>query len=100
MRDIRPLALVTGGSSGIGFELASQFAERGYDVAISGQSGRVYDSAEQLRQEHGVEAFPFRADAATYDGVEAFWRSVADLGRPLNIAVLKVGIGVGGAFAD
>jgi uncharacterized protein len=100
MSATRPLALVTGGSSGIGFELASQLAERGYDVAISGQSERVHDSAEQLRQKHGVDAFPFQADAATYDGVEAFWRFVADLDRPLHIAVLNVGIGVGGAFAD
>lgn len=94
-----PLALVTGGSSGIGFEIAAQLAERGYDVAVSGQSERVHDAAEKLTA-LGVEAYPFRADAATYDGVEAFWRFVADLGRPLNIAVLNVGIGVGGAFAD
>lgn len=33
----RPLALVTGGSSGIGLELAKQFAQHGYDFAISGQ---------------------------------------------------------------
>ena len=42
----RPLALVTGGSSGIGLELARQFAQHGYDVAISGQSGRVFNSAD------------------------------------------------------
>jgi NAD(P)-dependent dehydrogenase (short-subunit alcohol dehydrogenase family) len=33
------LAMVTGGSGGIGFELARQFADNGFDVAISGQSG-------------------------------------------------------------
>lgn len=100
MSTIRPLALVTGGSSGIGFELASQLAERGYDVAISGQSERVHESAERLER-LGVEAYPFQADAATFDGVEAFWQFVADLDRPLNIACLNVGIGVGGAaFAE
>ena len=66
-----PLAMVTGGSSGIGYELAAQLAERGYDVAISGQSGRVHDLAQKL-EKLGVEAYPFRADAATYDGVESF----------------------------
>jgi short-subunit dehydrogenase len=95
----RPLAMVTGGSSGIGYELAAQLAERGYDVAISGQSGRVHDSAQKL-EKLGVEAYPFQADAATYDGVESFWTFVADLGRPIAIACLNVGIGVGGAFAD
>ena len=95
----RPLALVTGGSSGIGYELAAQLARRGYDLAVSGQSDRVHDAARKL-SEYGVEAHPHQGDAATYDGVESFWRFVADLDRPLNIAVLNVGIGVGGAFLD
>ncbi|GAA4756465.1 SDR family NAD(P)-dependent oxidoreductase [Actinomycetospora chibensis] len=72
MTATRPLALVTGGSSGIGFELAARLAERGHDVAISGQSERVHDAAKEI-EELGVEAYPFRADAATFDGVEAFW---------------------------
>ena len=42
MTNQRPLALVTGGSSGIGFELAKQFAQNGFDVAISGSSDKVY----------------------------------------------------------
>ncbi|SNT00532.1 SDR family NAD(P)-dependent oxidoreductase [Rhodococcoides kyotonense] len=99
MPDARPLALVTGGSSGIGFELAKQFARNGYDVAISGQSERVFESADALR-ELGVDAYPHRADAATYDGVEGFWTFVDDLGRPVEAAALNVGIGHGGAFVD
>jgi short-subunit dehydrogenase len=93
------LAMVTGGSGGIGFELATQFADHGFDVAISGQSGRVHESAEALRA-RSVEAYPYQADASTYDGVEGFWRFVEDLGRPVDAAALNVGIGLGGAFVD
>ncbi|MEJ2871913.1 SDR family NAD(P)-dependent oxidoreductase [Actinomycetospora sp. OC33-EN08] len=93
----RPLALVSGGSSGIGYELAAQLAARGHDVAISGQSERVHDAARTLAADHGVEAHPHQADAATYDGVESFWAFVAGLDRPLNVACLNVGVGVGGA---
>jgi NAD(P)-dependent dehydrogenase (short-subunit alcohol dehydrogenase family) len=64
MANTRPLAMVTGGSSGIGLELAKQLAERGYDVAISGQSEKVFASASKL-QELGVEAHPFQGDAGT-----------------------------------
>jgi short-subunit dehydrogenase len=96
----RPLAVVTGATSGIGFELAGQFAAHGFAVAISGSSESVHSSAERLRAEHGVEVFPFRGDAATYDGVEGFWQEVVELGRPVEAAALNVGIGLGGAFVD
>lgn len=95
----RPLALVTGGSSGIGFELAKQFAQNGFDVAISGSSDKVHAAADALR-ELGAEAYRHKADAATYDGVEGFWTFVTGLGRPVEAAALNVGIGQGGAFVD
>lgn len=98
-RQSSPLAIVTGGSSGIGFELAKQFATHGYDLAISGQSDRVHKSAEDLRA-MGVAAYPYQGDAATYEGVEGFWTFVQDLHRPVAAAALNVGIGLGGAFAD
>ena len=41
-----------------------------------------------------------RADLADYDAVEALWKTVTELGRPLEVAVLNAGIGVGGASAD
>lgn len=95
----RPLALVTGGSSGIGFELAKQFASHGFDIAISGQSERAHTSAEQLR-ELGVDAWGYQGDASTYDGVEGCWTFVTDLHRPVEAAALNVGITRGGAFVD
>jgi len=95
----RPLAFVTGGSSGIGFAIAEQLAEHGYDVALSGSSERVHDSAKRL-QELGVDAYGHQADAATEEGVESFWRLIEDLRRPVDVAVLNVGIATGGAFAD
>lgn len=95
----RQLALVTGGSSGIGFELAKQFAQNGFDVAISGSSEKVFGAAKEL-EKLGAEAYPHQADASTYDGVEGFWNFVQKLGRPVEAAALNVGIGVGGAFKD
>ena len=90
---------MTGGSSGIGYALAEQLARHGHDVAISGSSARVHESAARLR-ELGVEAWSHQADAGTYDGVESFWRFIEGLGRPVDVAVLNVGIATGGAFAD
>ncbi|KJL24283.1 3-oxoacyl-[acyl-carrier-protein] reductase FabG [Microbacterium azadirachtae] len=99
MTSTRPLSLVTGGSSGIGFELAAQFAEHGYDVAISGRSERVFASADRLTK-LGVEAYAYQGDAATFEGVEGFWEFTLSQGRPVAAAALNVGIGRGGAFVD
>ena len=99
MTDRRPLAFVTGASSGIGYALAEQLARHGHDVAISGSSDRVHESARRLR-EHGGDTWSHQADAGTHDGVESFWRFIAALGRPVDVAILNVGIATGGSFAD
>lgn len=99
MTAMRPLALVTGGSSGIGFELANHFAQNGFDLVISGSSEKVENSAEEIRK-LGAECFPYQADAATYEGVQSLWDFVVSLNRPLDAAALNVGIGQGGAFID
>lgn len=99
MTTSRPLAFVTGGSSGIGLELAKH-AQHGYDVAITGNSDRVYASADVLESLLGCTAYACRADASTYEGIEGFWQFLKELGRPIDAAALNVGIGVGGAFQD
>ncbi|MFP7493455.1 SDR family NAD(P)-dependent oxidoreductase [Terribacillus saccharophilus] len=99
MSEQRKLAVITGASSGLGLELAKQFAQDNYDIAISGSSDRIFEAADTIR-DLGVEAYPLKADAATYDGVESFWNFVSELKRPVEAAVLNVGIGLGGAFTD
>jgi short-subunit dehydrogenase len=98
-RSTRPLALVTGASNGIGLEIARELARRGHDLVVTGRSTRTDEVAEELRA-LGVDAYPVRADLADYDAVEALWKTVTELGRPLEVAVLNAGVAVGGAFAD
>jgi short-subunit dehydrogenase len=92
----RPLAVVTGASSGIGYELARQFAEHGYDLVIAAEDTDISTAAEQLRNGASVEAV--QVDLATEEGVEELWRRVRGIGEPAAVA-LNAGIGMGGAFA-
>lgn len=101
--DLRPLAVVTGGSSGIGFELAREFAEHGYDLVICAESmGKLQEAAQALRglgPGGGSQVEPVSADLATWDGVEQLYAALNALGRPVDVLAANAGVGVYGDFA-
>ena len=74
----RPLAVVTGASSGIGYELAVQFAEHGYDVVVAAEDAAIERAAGDLRRDGGPEVYPVRVDLATPEGVRRLARLIAD----------------------
>lgn len=95
----RPLALVTGASSGIGLELARQFAENGFDVVVNAEDARLDAAAAELRST-GAEIIPIRADLRSAEAVERLYAAATGSGRPLAAAALNAGVGQGGAFLD
>ena len=95
----RPLALVTGASSGIGLELAKQFAEHGFDVVVNAEDAGI-EKAAMLVRTAGAHVIPVQADLRTPEGIEQLWTQVQAIGRPLDAAALNAGVGVGGAFVD
>ena len=93
------LALVTGASSGIGFELSNELASRGYDLVIASAGNRLTEAATRLRSS-GVQVIEVSADLATKQGIDDFWQQVTALARPVDVACLNAGVGVGGLFAE
>ena len=96
---VRPLALVTGASSGIGLELAKQFAEHGFDLIVAAEDVELDDAVEALRGFGGAVA-PVSVDLTRRDHVERLVAAVRGAGRPLDAAALNAGVGVGGAFVE
>jgi short-subunit dehydrogenase len=94
----RQLAVVTGASSGIGFELAKVFAEEGFDLIVAAEDEELEPAARELNQIAGsVEAV--RVDLAKPEGVEELYGKMVAKGRPVDVLALNAGIGAGGDFA-
>jgi short-subunit dehydrogenase len=93
----KPLALVTGASHGIGRELAKQFARNGFDLIVTAR-GDLSQASSELR-DLGASVESIELDLAAADGVDALWREVQSVGRPLAAAAINAGRGAGGAFA-
>ncbi len=93
----RPLAVVTGASSGIGYELAKQFAQNGFDLLVT-STGPSIDEAAQAFKQLGAKVETVQADLATYDGVETLYNQIKAIGRPVDAIAINAGVGVGGEF--
>jgi short-subunit dehydrogenase len=95
---VKPLAVITGASSGIGYELARQFAEHGYDLIIAAENGNIEEAGKFLRG-LGAKVQEVQADLRQYEEVERLYAVVQAAG-PVDALVLNAGIGLGGPFID
>jgi uncharacterized protein len=93
----RPLAVVTGASTGIGYELAHCCAQEGFDLIIAADEPAIIGAAEALRP-LGAQVEAVEADLATSEGVERLYASIA--GRPIAALLANAGRGLGEAFLD
>jgi short-subunit dehydrogenase len=96
----REFAVVTGASSGIGYELAKQFVQNGYDVLMTAEDQAIEQAAADLRRDGRHEVIAVRADLATFDGVEELYAAILESGRPVDAIAINAGRGIGGDFVS
>jgi uncharacterized protein len=96
MPSTRPLAVVTGASTGIGFELALLCAEHGFDLIVAADTPLepVAREAEQL----GARVQSLQLDLANPEDVETLYASVN--GRKIDVLIANAGHGLGKGFLD
>ena len=96
METSRPLAVVTGASSGIGLELALQCASNGFDLVIA--SDRSQAEAEREIRARGARVRSIIADLGTEEGVEQLVGAIG--GARVDALLANAGQGLGKAFLD
>lgn len=90
-------AIITGASTGIGFELAEIAAENGYDLLVVADEPLI-DAAARDFQQHGVEVTAIEADLATLEGVDKLLEAAG--GRLVDLLCANAGRGLGRGFLD
>jgi len=97
---IRPIALVTGASRGIGLELARVFAENGHDLIIVARSQPDLDRlADELRAKHGINVTVLPFDLTDRTAPDRIFADLEQRGLPVDVLVNNAGFGTWGPFA-
>src|ERR1043166_4771776 len=98
MPTARPLALITGASSGIGATFARQLAAQGYDlVLVARRTAKLDAIGAELRARHGIAAETLAADLTRDEDVS---RVAARISASPDLALLvnNAGFGTRGLF--
>jgi short-subunit dehydrogenase len=95
--EARPLAVVTGASTGIGLELAKCCARAGYDLLIAADEPQIQTAAAEIAN-WGIAVEAVEADLATSRGVDRLYQAIA--GREVAALLANAGRGLGRGFLD
>lgn len=91
------LAVVTGASSGIGYELAKKFRDAGFDLIIAAEDPSIITAAEELSGA-GISVQPVQVDLSNYEGVETLYNAIKMDGRNVEAIAINAGVGIAGDF--
>ncbi len=85
------VAIVTGGSEGIGFAITQLFAQEGAKVVFTGRHQDKLDKAQSVLREQGLGTYPVQADVAKAEDTNKVFNQAQKLGD-LDILVNNAGI--------
>ncbi len=94
-------ALVTGATSGIGYELAKLFAQDGYNMILVSRTQEDLDRiSNEFSSQYNVEAMPIAKDLFEPNAAFELYDEVKSKGITVNVLVNDAGQGVYGLFVD
>lgn len=98
---LKPAAVITGGSEGIGRALATEFAKAGHAVLLVARTeARLDETAEALHREYGADTYIATIDLTAPDPAERLQFALDTYGLYAEYVVNNAGIGIGGTFVE
>ncbi|AIF65483.1 SDR family NAD(P)-dependent oxidoreductase [Terribacillus saccharophilus] len=95
---MKPTALITGASSGIGYHIAKWFAKAGYDLIIVARSKDKLLSLQTELQDSNVTVIPH--DLSVPNSAYELYQKIRDEGKTVEVLVNNAGFGLSGKFED
>jgi len=87
-------ALITGASSGIGWELAKYHASKGGDLIITARrENKLNDLKQEIEKKYGVKVYLISLDLAEQGGASALYEEVKATGETIEILINNAGFG-------
>jgi uncharacterized protein len=94
-------ALITGASSGFGYEFAKLFAKDGYDVILVSRNGeKLQDVAQEIKSQYNVRTIVIEKDLANAGAAEELYNEVKKHHIDVDVLVNNAGVGERGFFTD
>ena len=98
---MRKTALITGASSGIGYELSKVFAKNGYNlVLVSRNMEKLKTVSEEIKKRHDVRVKVIPKDLSKSAAPQELYDEVAAVSINIDVLVNNAGIGVGGKLTE
>ena len=98
---MKKLAVITGGTKGIGKALIEKFASQGFDIITCSRNSNDLNELEgNVKSNNDVEVYTFKMDMSKKDEVQEFSKSIMDIEGNVEVLINNAGLFIPGAMHE
>lgn len=98
---LKDVVLITGATSGIGYEFSKIFAKNNYDLLLNGRNNHILlEMKEKLEKDFNINVYTYCCDLKSEDEVLKLYKFSKNNNLNVNILINNAGIGYNGEFSN